>query len=283
LDTLIYLLCIISVYIITFVAIALSFDCILAKSAKSVDCVGERISVVPSVFLDFSVHLLKRTLVLLALTIFVMYDHNNTGGPSNQAKLDSPSPDRPPQYNFRNCGYDCGLGCQKTTEDEGGGGGSERGSERGSDGDSDDITAVGEDENGYPIAEWQGEDGDAEATDDTGENMSNSDIAEDDTAGQLSSQGDYDAMSESLVVEPCATRDHSPVASVGGSVRSLSPSPGILYWIASMRPASPLPVEYHFLHTPLRLSPQYEHCRGDPASHLVGPDRSTSFYLIEQV
>jgi len=59
LDTLIYLLCIISVYIITFVAIALSFDCILAKSAKSVDCVGERISVVPSVFLDFSVHLLK--------------------------------------------------------------------------------------------------------------------------------------------------------------------------------------------------------------------------------
>jgi len=282
LDTLIYLFCIISVYIITFVAIASSFDCILTKIAKSVDCVGERISVVLSVFFNFSIHLFKRTLVLLALTIFTMYDDNNTGGPSNQAKLDSSSPDRPPQYNFRNCGYDCGLGCKKAVEDEGGGGSSEKGIERGSDGDSDGdsdaVTAVGEDENGYLIAEWQGEDGDAGATDDSEENMSNSDIAEDDTAGRLSSQGDYDAMSESLVVEPCATRDHSPVASVGGSVRSLSPNPGIIYW-----PASPLPVEYHFLHTPLRLSPQYEHCRGDPASHLVGPDRSTSFYLIEQV
>ncbi|KAI2479184.1 hypothetical protein Ptr902_09395 [Pyrenophora tritici-repentis] len=180
-----------------------------------------------------------------------MYDHNNTGGPSNQAKLDKPSPDRPPQYNFRNCGYDCGLGCQKASEDEGGG----RDSGGDSGGDSDDDTAVGEEDNGYSVTEWQGDYEDVEAADDAEENMSNPDTAENDTSSQLSSTGDYDAMSESLVVEPCATSDHSPVASVGGSVRSLSPNPGILYWITSMQPASPLPGEYHFLHTPLRLSP----------------------------
>lgn len=187
-----------------------------------------------------------------------MYDHNDTSGSSNQAKLDKPSPDRPPQFNFRNCGYDCGLGCQKASEDEGDGGGSERGS----DGGSDDATAVGEDDNGYPVTGWQGEDGDAEATDDAQENNSNPDTEEEDATAQLVSSGDYDAMSESLVVEPCVTGDHSPVVSADGSVRSLSPNPGILYWITSMRPATPTPrpVEYHFLHTPLRLSPQNEHC-----------------------
>ncbi|CAA9957639.1 hypothetical protein PTMSG1_01247 [Pyrenophora teres f. maculata] len=208
-----------------------------------------------------------------------MYDHNNTGGPSNQAKLNKPSPDRPPQFNFKNCGYDCGLGCQKASEDEGGGGGSEQDSG----GDSDDDTAVGEEDNRCSVGEWQDNHGDVEAADGPEENLSSPDTAEDEAGSQLSWAGDYDAMSESLVVEPCATSDHSPVASVGGSVRSLSPNPGILYWITNMRPASPLPAEYHFLHTPLRLSPQYEHCRGDPASHLVGPDRSTRFYLIEQV
>jgi hypothetical protein len=92
----------------------------------------------------------------------------------------------------------------------------------------------------------------------------------------------HTAMSGSLIVEPCVTADNSPVPSAGGSARSRSPDPGVLYWITSMPIATPLPLEYHFLQTPLRLSPQYEHCRGDPASHLVVPDRSPLWYLVEQ-
>ncbi|RMZ66649.1 hypothetical protein GMOD_00002006 [Pyrenophora seminiperda CCB06] len=284
------LFCIISVYIITFVTISSAFGGFQTeKTAQSVFSSGERILVVRAVFPVFPIYLPKCTLVILALIIFTMYHQNNTGSPLNQATRDKLSPNRPPQFNFRNCGYDCGLGCQKASDDEGDGGGSERSSERGnetgSEGGSDDTTAVDDNDNGYLIAEWQSEDGDAEAAEDRQENMSNPNAAEHDAAAiaQSSSPGEYDAMSESLVVEPCVTSDHSPMSSVGGSVRSLSPNPGILYWITNMRPVSPLPFEYHFLHTPLRLSPQYEHCRGDPASHLVGPDRrSTSFYLIEQ-
>ncbi|KAG9188312.1 hypothetical protein G6011_02235 [Alternaria panax] len=55
-----------------------------------------------------------------------MYDHDDPNSPSHWPSLDSPSSDRPPQFNWRNCGYDCGQGCEKVSEDEGGGGVSDR-------------------------------------------------------------------------------------------------------------------------------------------------------------
>jgi hypothetical protein len=189
-----------------------------------------------------------------------MYEHDDPNNIPHQPALDSPSSDRPPQFNWRNCGYDCGEGCEKASEDDGGGG------------VSDDETAVDTDEERYLMTTAQEEgtrvfqDVDDAATESSGLD-----------------QTDYAAMSDSMVVEPCVTTDHSPAASAGGSARSRSPDPGVLYWVThSMPVATPLPIEYFFLQTPLRLSPQYEHCRGDPASHLVLPDRSPLWYLMEQ-
>jgi hypothetical protein len=98
----------------------------------------------------------------------------------------------------------------------------------------------------------------------------------------MDSTGYLNESSESLQVGPCATTDHSPEASAAGSTRNRSPDPGIPYWTAGLPVATELPLEYYFLQTPLRLSPQYEHCRGNPASHLVVQDRPSLQFLMEQ-
>ncbi|CAN9481942.1 unnamed protein product [Alternaria alternata] len=54
--------------------------------------------------------------------------------PSSQIFVVSPWSDRPPQFNWRNCRYDCGIGCEKPSGDEG------------ESGVSDEETAVDEDE-----------------------------------------------------------------------------------------------------------------------------------------
>ncbi|OWY43769.1 hypothetical protein AA0119_g7218 [Alternaria tenuissima] len=202
-----------------------------------------------------------------------MYDHDDLNSPSHQPSVVSPCSDRPPQFNWRNCGYDCGEGCEKPSEDEGGAG------------VSDEETAVDADEDQSSMTESQDEDvGMAHDINDSTTGSSDQDPTD------CINTVVYGQPPEgSLIVEPCVTADHSPfahspVTSTGGSTRSRSPDPGILYWISSMSFATPLPIgiEYHFLQTPLRLSPQYEHCRGDPASHLVVPDRSPLWYLVEQ-
>lgn len=140
-----------------------------------------------------------------------------------------------------NCRYDCGFGCEKASDDEGGGA------------DSDEATAIGdEEENMASEAETQ----------DEGEEVGDADSSQ-------MSRSDLDAAAwtqgsdASMVVEP---GEHSPAISTSGSIRSASPNPGVAYWVAHMRyaAASPVPRNYHFLQTPLRLSPQLEHCRGDP-------------------
>lgn len=200
-----------------------------------------------------------------------MYDREDSNDSSNQTNMSNPSPDRPPQFNARNCGYDCGYGCSK---DEGGGA------------ESDEETAIGEEENVPSYAEAHDEDS-RESEDLSGSqaSMPNSSTAASDGTGlQLSSSQELDgSMSASIVVEPISPGDHSPISPASGSVRSVSPNPGVVYWISSMRVASPLPIRYYFLKTPLRLSPQFEHCRGDPASHLVVPDRSRLSYMMEQL
>jgi len=45
--------------------------------------------------------------------------------------------------------------------------------------------------------------------------------------------------------------------------------------------ADRFPPEYHFLATPLRLSPQYEHCRGLPVSHMVVQDDLVLLNYVE--
>ena len=202
-----------------------------------------------------------------------MNDREDTNDPPNQSQMNTPSPNRPPQFNERNCGYDCGYGCEKASEDEGGGG------------YSDEETVVN-DENEEMMAnsELQSE-GDGEMQDSSSSQGSvpTSEGADwNETDDQLPSPRDTN-MSASLIVEPLSPADHSPPASISGSARSVSPNPGVMYWITSLRVATPLPMSYHFLQTPLRLSPQLEHCRGDPTPGLVVPDRSALSYVMEQL
>ncbi|KNG48015.1 hypothetical protein DDE82_002280 [Stemphylium lycopersici] len=200
-----------------------------------------------------------------------MNDREDTNERPNQPQVNTPSPNRPPQFNERNCGYDCGYGCEKASEDEAGGG------------YSDEETVV-EDTNEDMLsnAEFQSEsDGEMQDLSSSQGSMPISDGVDwDETCNQLP---DANNMSASLMVEPFSPADHSPPASISGSARSVSPNPGVVYWVTSLRVATPLPMSYHFLQTPLRLSPQLEHCRGDPTSHLVVPDRSALSYVMEQL
>ncbi|EMD63106.1 hypothetical protein COCSADRAFT_63307, partial [Bipolaris sorokiniana ND90Pr] len=199
-----------------------------------------------------------------------MYNHNDGNDSPMQPNISTFSPKRPPQ--FRNCNYDCGLGCKKDSDDEGGGA-------------DDDQTVVGEEENLYSDAEAQDESG-GESEDLSGSEESMPDSgasASDGTGGEFSSSLESGDMSASMVVEPTSSGDRSPVIRASIPARSLSPNPGNTIPLIGLIPVpSPLPMRYYFLQTPLRLSPQVEDCRGDPASLPVVPDRIRLSFLMEQ-
>lgn len=172
------------------------------------------------------------------------------------------SRNRPPHLKERNCNYNCGYGCEKEKD-----GGAE----------TDEETAVGDDVSSN--AETQNEDS-REYEDRAASRaslLSSRTAASDGTGLQLSSQDESESTSASMVVEH-SSGNHTPVFP-SGSARRLSPIP----WIITTPVASPLPVRYYFLETPLRLSHEHEDCRGDPASHLVFPDRSRLLYRMEQL
>lgn len=186
----------------------------------------------------------------------IMYEREESNDLPNQTNMSRLSRNRPPQYNTRNCGYDCGYGCTK---------------EKGGGAESDEETAVDVDENVPSDAETWNEDS-RESEDLSASQvslLSSRTTASDGTGLQLSSSHESEDMSASMVVEPNSSGNHTP-APPSGSARSLSPIPWII-----MPVASPLPIRYYFLQTPLRLSPQYEDCRGDP-------DRSRLSYMKEQ-
>ena len=192
--------------------------------------------------------------------------------PPDQPRMESASRNRPPQFNWRNCGFDCGFGCEKASEEEGGGGGG---------GGSDDETAVDENEilDLAAVLQFENNEVGHEHPNSSSDNdLSPDEVEVEGSSSLMDSNGYLDHMSGSLHVGQCATTDHSP----GASTRNRSPDPGIPYWIAGLPVAPELPFAYYFLETPLRLSPQYEHCRGDPASHLVVPDRTSWSFLMEQ-
>lgn len=201
-------------------------------------------------------------------------DMNHTGSLAGGGAI---SGNRPPQLKL--CGFRCGYGCEEPTDDDGDGGGSDAGSEKtyvesvvqadsrlqANYGDHDDRGGFGEERTNVVLLE-------------TG--------SEDQHLSELSEHSDEDpsAMSSSLEVGSCASSDQSRAVSNHESVRILTPGPGIGVWVEDqLRHANRFPLEYYFLQTPLRLSAQYEHCRGDSLSHLVVPDRPYSVYMLEDV
>ncbi|KAF1840046.1 uncharacterized protein K460DRAFT_421702 [Cucurbitaria berberidis CBS 394.84] len=207
-----------------------------------------------------------------------MFHHHEPNDPTNQPRPQAVSPDRPPQWKRMNCGYRCGWGCEEPGEDESDGGGSD---------DETVSTLVDTDDEESPMIELPNEEVENhEAYQQAGlllhESLDDGDTGVvvlvsgspsecEDCSIHSHSPQDYDGRSESLEVEPCATGDHSTVASSGGSAGNRSPVPGFDYIMMGI-PMTRFPPAYYFLETPLRLSPQDEHCRGHTFSPMVLQD-----------
>lgn len=69
----------------------------------------------------------------------------------------------------------------------------------------------------------------------------------------------------------CAKGIHSVFSPDSGSIRCISPGPGLGAW-TEQEEVRDAPLVYHFLVRPLRLTPQLRYCRGAIASHLIMDD-----------
>lgn len=102
--------------------------------------------------------------------------------------------------------------------------------------------------------------------------------------GLTGATGDDDDIPDSLINEPLESGDHSVVVSEKGSVRCISPGPGVGAWTTDglrlgMGMGMGMEMEirqYYFVVSPLRLTPQRRNCRGLLASHLVVGDSSAN-------
>jgi len=209
-----------------------------------------------------------------------MYHHREPNESPHERGAETVSPDRPPQLKWMNCGYRCGWGCEVPSDDDSDGGGSDR---------ETVSTLVELDAEGSPLMDPH--DGDVEERE-TYDGRFESVIviehgSEDRHLSQLSLHlvEDDSEIADSLEVESCTTSDHSRAVSAHGSVGFTSPGPGIGVWTEDDQAhrACMFPPEYHFLRTPLRLSPQYEHCRGDPLSHRIVPDRILVPFAFDEI
>ncbi|CAO2656835.1 Nn.00g056380.m01.CDS01 [Neocucurbitaria sp. VM-36] len=213
-----------------------------------------------------------------------MFHHHEPNDPANQPRPQTISPDRPPQLKWQNCGYRCGLGCEEPGEDEGDSEGSDNdtlstlvdtddGESRGVELQNEEL----ESREVYQQADLLHEDGLDDEDIGVVVLLSGSPSEYEDLSTHSRSPLDYD---ESLDVGPCATGDHSTVASGFEGVEYRSPGPGIDYLMMGI---PRFPTAYYFLETPLRLSPQYEHCRGHPACHMVPQDEMSYLEIMQDI
>ncbi|KAI8939963.1 hypothetical protein NX059_003688 [Plenodomus lindquistii] len=203
--------------------------------------------------------------------------HSDTNHTENLLGRGPTSPDRPPQLKL--CGFRCGYGCEEPADDDGGGGESDAGSE---------ATYVESNNEGEPRLQTHyggrpncGRLGEAR----TDVVVSERTGSEDEHLRELSEDSGEDGsgIASSMEVRSSASSDRSRAASAQGTVRMLTPGPGIGDWTNDpLRRVNRFPLAYYFLQTPLRLSPQYEHCRGDSLSHLIVPDRPLRPYTLEE-
>jgi hypothetical protein len=193
---------------------------------------------------------------------------------------------RPPQFNESTCGYRCGWGCcEPQGGDDSGGGNTSEGTPTliGSDDEDAMEWPVGQDvldesrpSDSRSPREIDGETNPLELADDLEQNLqlNRQFLTPSNILAPSRSDWNCDQSLDSLEAR-AATRSHGSVASDRRSVRSISPcgwDAGIGDW-QDIHDTNPIPG--YFCVTPLRLSPQYEHCRGLAASHMVTQDYST--------
>lgn len=99
-----------------------------------------------------------------------------------------------------------------------------------------------------------------------------------------STDGKHEDLPESLYNEPCSIEARSNKASDHRSVPRMSPGPGIGTWyVPDLNEGWVADVQllYYFNVRPLRLSPEYQHARGNPVAHLVAPDEITFVGVVQ--
>ncbi|KAF2035790.1 hypothetical protein EK21DRAFT_84198 [Setomelanomma holmii] len=227
-----------------------------------------------------------------------MEQHRNGHEDGYQPELVVVSPDRPPQFNGSNCGFRCGLGCEPSGEDDDGGG-SESGTptlinsvDEEEDDDDDDVR-----ERPQPREEYEAAQRNEAAVEAGFEGMhhpvayvegslyQDQVVVVDEDTSMSSLQ--YQSFDDVASLEPEASSGAHSVLSLDGRIIEVA-SPdrfltGIRDWIDDITSHQPLldtgdvdqagqmPPNPLFRVPPLRLSPQYEHCRGNPYSHMVLP------------
>lgn len=215
-----------------------------------------------------------------------MARHEDPHAYDEDLQSEAVSPNRPPQFNASTCGYRCGWGCCEPV------GGDEDGGGYGSDGTP---TLIGSDDGEIPdefdalplvapeLQQDITDDPVPVVVDDIEDNiLLNLPIpTQVEVFSPEQSDGDYQESADS-VENQVASEVHSRTPSDRRSIGSASPCG----WDAGMdlqvqlmgawndmdKTGRVLPG--HFCVTPLRLSPYYEHCRGNPASHLITQDYS---------
>ncbi|KAH7408378.1 hypothetical protein DE146DRAFT_372227 [Phaeosphaeria sp. MPI-PUGE-AT-0046c] len=191
------------------------------------------------------------------------------------------SPNRPPQFNLSNCGYRCGWGCcEPIGGDDGDDGGYESDATPTLIGSDDELerTELQDEIDALPtgISDLQrmieNEPAPIVIYDFEDNILLNLPVpVQAEMFSSEHSEWDYQGSADRLEHES-ASGNHSSAASDRQSIGSASPSG----WDAGMGAWDVMDEagRNYFCATPLRLSPYYEHCRGNAASHLVVQDYS---------
>jgi hypothetical protein len=198
---------------------------------------------------------------------------------------------RRPQFNQSNCGYRCGLGCCEPREgddDDGGSGGDSTPTLVGSEDEDEADLEISHQEVDEAYQDRVAEEGEVGPNPITmnaiEENLYLSRTVVDQENPFIQSQSSRSNLESPSSLENQANSElpSSAVSEVGQIGNVL-----LLGWDAGMGGAfegsepDRCPLTHHFLVRPLRLSPQYEHCRGPAASHLVIQDYSNLLDVVE--
>jgi hypothetical protein len=211
-----------------------------------------------------------------------MCPHRDTNDDMYHSEPVAISPNRPPQYNS-DCGYHCGWGCEPRGED-GEGGDHESNTTTtlvGSEDESMEELHPRENFRASLSVNWsvsernQTETGSIMIMDgiESSYHLSRYIVSRDDPNIYSHSQQSYGESINSLENE-ASSGPHSSAASDARSNGTMSPT-GLLAGAGTWderNEADRFPLEHHFLVRPLRLSPQFEHCRGNPIFHKVAQD-----------
>jgi len=216
-----------------------------------------------------------------------MSRHNEPFEYDDEPHMETVSANRPPQFNESTCGYRCGWGCEPRGGEDDGGGPESDGTPTliGSyDGDAVEGSVTDDVQDGSipasprSLGEMNEEDVEAHEQQLLFEHHI---LADGHVVAIVQPEWNYEESLGSLENQ-VASEPHSSAASDQRSIGSASPcgwDAGIGEW-HDLGKDDKIPENFRV--TPLRLSPQDEHCRGQAVSPMVIQDYSSLLNFIEE-